>query len=262
MNERYQTKGFIFKKDDRLEADRLFSVFTEDFGRIEILGRAIRKIASKLRGGIEVFSLSKIEFIQGKNYKTLTDAILIKKFSNIANDPGKTEIANKIINVLSNLINGQEKDEQIWNLLAETFEKINNCSMSVSRCSLIYYYFLWDFLSVLGYLPETYKCAACRGELNSKDLYFSNKEGGAICKDCLDSYNNVQKINQDAVKILRIILKKDWKILSKLKIDDFSYDLFKKISDDYYRYLLSCHSFNFTGGGILRANLRESLKMI
>ena len=72
----YRTKGFIFKKEDRGEADQLFTIYTKDFGKLEILGKAIRKISSKLRSGAETFYLSEIEFIQGKTYKTLTDAIL------------------------------------------------------------------------------------------------------------------------------------------------------------------------------------------
>jgi len=245
---RYRTKGFVFKKDDRLETDRLFSVFTEDFGRVEVLGRAIRKIASKLRGGIEIFSLSEIEFIQGKNYKTLTDAILTKKLNNIINNPEKLEIANKIIDVLDNLIKGQEKDEHIWDLLEETFEKLNDYSLPIVCSSFIYYYFLWNFFSVLGYLPEVYKCAICQGGFDSQELYFSNKEGGVICRDCLNLNNDAQKINTDLVKVLRIILKKDRKTLSKLKIGNPSLKLLKDISDGYYSYFLLSHSsgsFNY-----------------
>ena len=92
----YKTEGFVFKKEDIFEADRIFSVFTKDFGRIEVLGKAIRKIASKLRGGMAMFDLSEIEFIQGKNKKTLTDAISIKKFSNITKNPEKLLLVVKI----------------------------------------------------------------------------------------------------------------------------------------------------------------------
>ncbi|MBU4204806.1 recombination protein O N-terminal domain-containing protein [Patescibacteria group bacterium] len=69
----YRTIGFVLKKNDIGEADRIFTVFTLDFGKVKISGKAIRKIASKLKGGIDVISLSEIEFIQGKAYKTLTD---------------------------------------------------------------------------------------------------------------------------------------------------------------------------------------------
>lgn len=255
----YKTQGFIFKKKDIFEADRVFSVFTYDFGRLEIVARAIRKITSKLRGGIEIFSLSEIEFVQGKNRKTLTDTIAIEKFINITQDLNKLKISYQISEILDNFIKWQEKDRDIFILLNETFNKLNNYGLQNSIIQLIYYYFLWNFLSEIGYHPEIQKCVVCRLKLNQHNLYFSNKDGGIICKNCLDYDINAKKtyfkhyrrVNSDIVKILRLILKKDWKVLSKLKIDIFSQDLFKKVSDDYYYYLLSCHSFKY--------NLKESI---
>jgi len=44
---KYRTQGLIFKKEERGEADQLFTVFTRDFGKLEVLGKAIRKISSK-----------------------------------------------------------------------------------------------------------------------------------------------------------------------------------------------------------------------
>ncbi len=238
----YRTQGFIFKKQDRFEADRVFSVFTSEFGRLEVFGKAIRKITSKLRGGIEIFSLSEIEFIQGRNRKTLTDTIVIEKFNNIAQDPSRLEIGHKIIDILDNFIKGQEKDELVFILLKETLSKLNSLKLKTSNMQLIHYYFLWNFLSVLGYHPEIQRCVTCRSKLNPISLYFSNKGGGIICKNCLDSDIDAKTINSDIVKILRLILKKDWRVLSKLKIDIFSQDLFKNLSDNYYYYILSNHS--------------------
>jgi len=239
----YRTQGFIFKKKDILEADRVFSVFTYDFGRLEIFGKAIRKITSKLRGGIEIFSLSEIEFIQGKNRKTLTDTIAIEKFNNIIRDPIRLDISHRIGDILDNFIKGQEKDEFVFALLEETLNKLNNLKLQIFDIQLIYYYFLWNFLSITGYLPEIQKCAVCRLKLNPSILYFSNKDGGIICRNCCGSSSEAEKINSDVVKILRLILKKDWSILSKLRVEAFSQNLFAEISDNYYHYISSNHSF-------------------
>lgn len=235
----HRTQGLIFKKKDILEADRVFSVFTYDFGRLEIFGKAIRKITSKLRAGIEIFSLSEIEFIQGKNRKTLTDTIAIEKFSNIMQDPTKLEISHKISDILDSFIKGQEKDEFVFALLKETLNKLNSPKLPVSISQLVYYYFLWNFLSAIGYHPEIQKCVACGLKLNPDTLYFSNKDGGIICKNCSNSDIEAKEINSDIVKILRLILKKDWQILSKLKVEASSLNLFKEISDNYYYYILS-----------------------
>ena len=96
MATHYRTQGFIVKKTDRGETDQLLTIYTKDFGKLEILGKAIRKVKSKLRGGAELFYFSEIEFIQGKTNKTLTDANLIESFPNIRKNLKKLAIAHKI----------------------------------------------------------------------------------------------------------------------------------------------------------------------
>lgn len=237
MTAKLRTKGFVIKKKDRFESDRVFTVFTEDFGRLEIRAKAIRKIASKLRGGIDFLCLSEIEFIQGKNYKTLTDAVLIEKFNGIKENQEKLETAGKIADILDNLIKGEEKDEKVFSLLAESFDKLKNCQNNKVNCQLVYYYFSWNLFSLLGYSPELYKCAVCQNKLNPSDVYFSCEEGGVMCSQCLKTDRAAKKISPDTVKILRIILKKDWKLLSKLKIRDSPLSLLENISDNYYLYI-------------------------
>lgn len=222
MTTYYRTKGFVFKKDQMNESDQTFSVFTKDFGRLELKAKAIRKITSKLRSGIDIFYFSELEFIQGKNNKTLTDAVKIKKFD------ANSRTLNKISDVLDNFIKGQEKDERTFELLNEIFEKLNN--------KLAFQYFFWNFVSLQGYHLEVKDCALCRGKLNPYNVYFSGKDGGAICKNCVGpaltrkfTQSLPQKINSDIVKVLRLILKKDWQTISKLKIEPSSQNLLENI---------------------------------
>jgi len=65
----YRTQGFILKKADAGEADRLFTVYTKDFGKLELLARAVRKIKSKLRAGLEIFYLSEMNSSREKPRK-------------------------------------------------------------------------------------------------------------------------------------------------------------------------------------------------
>ena len=170
----YRTLGLILKKENRGETDQLFTFYTRDFGKIEILGKAIRKISSKLRSGADIFYLSEIEFIQGKAYKTLTDAILIGKFENLRKDLKRLAVAYKISEVLNDLVKNEEKDEKIWRLILETFDKLDNLSLFPVNYFLIYYYFLWNFFSILGYAPEIYHCSICQKKLYPGRLYFSS----------------------------------------------------------------------------------------
>ena len=233
----YPTKGFIFKKNDFWEADRIFTIFTKDFGKLEILARAIRKIKSKLRGGMELFYLTDIEFIQGKTYKTLTDASLIENFPNLRKDLKRLKIAYEISEILDDLIKGQEEDEKVWDLLKETFQRLNSFFLSIKECWLIYYYFLWNFLSILGYQSELNFCSICQKKLTPKNLYFNPKEGGVICFNCFKKVKDGKKIEPDVIKILRLILEKKMNFLKKLKIKKTYQKTIKDISENYLSFV-------------------------
>jgi len=233
-----RSQGFILKKEDRGETNQLFTIYTKEFGKLEILAKAIRKTSSKLRSGMELFYLSEIEFIQGKTYKTLTDAILIEKFENIRKGLKKLSIAYKISELLNNLISGQEADKKIWQLLLETFTQLNNWKIKNSL-KIIYYYFFWNFISILGYQPELYNCIFCQNKLMPKELFFSLKEGGVICHNCFEKTKiSTEKIEPEVIKILRIILEKKWQTLSKLKIELKYIELLKLISKNSLSFLL------------------------
>jgi len=234
----YRTEAIILKKEERAEADQIFTIFTRDFGKIEILGRGIRKIKSKLRAGMEQFSLSEIEFIQGKIYKTLTDAVLIDNFPKIKKDLKKLAIAFRISEVFGKLVKGEEPDIKIWNLLVEVFNKLNDWESEI-----IYYYFLWNFLSILGYQPELYNCCICQKLIKpagiarqsvaggEENVYFSAEEGGLICGRCKKISKPFKKIDFETIKLLRLFLKKDWYILKRLNIKTIKLDLLRLISD-------------------------------
>lgn len=235
----YRTEGFILKKVDRGEADRIFTIYTKDFGKLEILGKAIRKIKSKLRAGVELFYLTEIEFIQGKTHKTLTDTILIENFSDFRKDLKRLAIAHKILSVVDSLVKGQEPDEKIWDLLTETFKKLNDKSFPLAGYQLIYYYFLWNFLSILGYQPELYNCSLCQKKISPENIYFGPKEGGIICQNCSQEIKSKKEIKPEIIKIIRIILQKNWSILSRLKIDKEYEKSLESISKIYLNHILA-----------------------
>ena len=137
----YKTKGFVFKKENRGEADKIFSIFTHDYGKIELRCRGIRKINSKLRYNIDNFYYSEIEFVQGKNYKTLTDASIINKPQLTLS---KLEFLNNIAELLDSFIKGEQRDDKIFDLLSKTFE--NLLKIKSYKLRNFYNYFFWNFI--------------------------------------------------------------------------------------------------------------------
>ncbi len=230
----YRTLGLILGKTDRGEADQVLRVYTKDFGKLDISAKAIRKITSKLRSGADLFYSSEVEFIQGKRQKTLTDAVAVDKFGNIRKDLDKLKVASQIAETFDDLVHGQEKDGELFNLLNEVFNKLNDCRESI--VSLIYYYFFWNLFFLLGYQVDLYNCVICQGKLFPSELYFSVEDGGIVCGACLNKAAKCGTITADVIKIIRLFIRKDWETLEKLKIEKEYLDSLKLIAENCLSY--------------------------
>ena len=234
MFTRDRTTGLFLEKADQGEANQVFTVYTRDFGKLKITAKAVRKIKSKLKAGAEIFYCSEIEFIQGRAHKILTDAVPIKKF--YLKDLSKLQIAYKITGALDGFVKGEEKDKQIWDLTTEVLQKLED---QKGGSEIIYYYFFWNFVSLLGYRPEIWHCVSCQKRLASTNLFFNLAKGGVVCEDCFSSKRFGKQISPDVVKILRIFSKKDWLLLSKLKINSQCWEDLATLSKDYSAYIFS-----------------------
>lgn len=237
MSVKYRTKGLFFKRIERGEADEVLKIYTENFGKLEILGKGIRKISSKLRFASQLFYFSEIEFVQGRNQKILTDAILIEKFLQIRNNLVKLAIAYKVGDVLDDLILPEERDEKVWKLIIDFFYRLNNAKGSFQNYKIQYFYFFWNLISFLGHRPELYLCTICQKSLYPENIYFNEKEGGTICQTCFRRINYGKKINIRLIKILRTIFEKDFEFFQRLKIKKTDLWELEKVSQNYLDFL-------------------------
>ena len=142
------------------EADRVFTVFTKDFGKLKLRAVSERKITSKLRGGLELFYLSEIEFIQGKTHKTITDAFLLSSYPCLRSNLGRLRMMARFAEVADDLIEGQEPDEKIWRLLHETLLVLDRSVLEAAALKTLAYYFLWNLLACAGYGPSLSQIAS------------------------------------------------------------------------------------------------------
>src|ERR1700761_4426140 len=92
------TTGIILSRPDYGEADRIITVLTPDRGKLRLMARGVRKVKSKLAGGIELFSTSHITYIEGRGeIGTLVSTRLIKHYGNVINDIDRVQLGYELI---------------------------------------------------------------------------------------------------------------------------------------------------------------------
>jgi len=81
------TTAIVLSRLNYGEADRIITVITPDNGKLRLMAKGVRRVKSKLAGGIELFIVSSLTFIKGKgDIGTLVSSRLQTHFSSIVTD--------------------------------------------------------------------------------------------------------------------------------------------------------------------------------
>jgi DNA repair protein RecO (recombination protein O) len=228
----YKLKGFIIKRRNFGEADRLLTLFTDKKGKVRAVARGSRKILSRIAGHVEPFCLTDFVLAEGRNLDIVTQAQTIKCYLEIRKDLSKSSVAYYIAELVDELTQENDQHKDIFDLIEEVLESLNH-----NNDELLLRYFEINLVDRLGFRPETQRCVNCDKKLILEDNYFSPKMGGILCPKCRVSDLMSLKISPQAIKILRLFLSRDISVVSKLKINKKLQKELNKIIDIYLKYI-------------------------
>ncbi|HSX53262.1 MAG TPA: DNA repair protein RecO [Patescibacteria group bacterium] len=119
------TQGIVLSRTDFSEADRILTILTPDHGRIRAIAKGVRKIKSKLAGGIELFSISQITYIQGKSdIYTLVSTRLDKHFGQITGNLERTMFGYEVLKLINKSVE-DNAGEEYFGLLSQALAALD-----------------------------------------------------------------------------------------------------------------------------------------
>ncbi len=117
----YQTEGIILGKKDVGEADRTFSILTQEFGRIDALAQGARYVKSKLRYNLDLFSYSRFGLVMTKESWRIVDAEELKSLDSIRRNSEKLTVASRLAELINRMVRGEESDNTLWDEIKTVF---------------------------------------------------------------------------------------------------------------------------------------------
>lgn len=234
MTLKTRTEGIVFKKKERMENDILYSIFTRDFGRLEILGKGIRKMGGKLKTQIDLFSLVEIEFVEGKEHKILTDAQGILTFENLRKNFLTLKIAFKICEILDLFLKAEQREDKLWEILLKTFQFQNKKWRTGKEYHLAFFWFFWKFIVTLGIYAPPLFCFNCQKEL--ADGFFELEKKIFLCHNCGKKKGGIV-LSKNIILNLKKFLHSDIIVVRELKPKEEEFQTLAKISKGCFEYL-------------------------
>ena len=190
-----RTKAIVLARVDYGEADRIITFLTPDAGKLTLMAKGVRRVKSKLAGGIELFSTSDISYLIGKkDVGTLISTQLIKHYGNIVKDIDRVQTGYDMIKQMNRLIEDSAEGEY-YELLESTFAALDDMNVDLNLVKLWYQS---QLLSLSGHMPNL-STDTKGNKLSAESKYNFDYESVAFAEHSNGRYQ------ADAIKVLRLL---------------------------------------------------------
>jgi DNA repair protein RecO (recombination protein O) len=225
----------VIRHSDYGEADRLLTLYTCQMGKMRVIAKGARKIASRKAGHIEPFTHVRLQLATGRDMFLVTQADTVDAYLPLRDNLILTGHASYALELLDRFSYEDETENaSIFRLLTETLARL----ASKSDPWLALRYYEMRLLDHLGFRPQLFECVNCRREIQAEDQFFSFSAGGVICPSCGRGLKHLHDISVDALKYLRHFQRSSFAEASRARpLPDVQQET-EALMQGYFTYLL------------------------
>ncbi len=150
----FRTEGIIIKRRNTGEADRILTVLSKNYGKIQVKAPGVRKITSRRSAHIELLNLSVLSLYRSSRspLPILTEAQSLEDFQSIKKKLKKVGFAYYICELVNNFCPENQENKKVFFLLKDVLTKLENSS----NAEHVVDNFEKEFLRLLGFIPKSF----------------------------------------------------------------------------------------------------------
>lgn len=120
----FRTEGIIIKRRNFNEADRILTVMTRDYGKLQIKAAGVRKITSRRAAHIELLNHTVLHLYKGNTFSILTEAKMLDDFSEVKENFDKVGLAYHLCELVDGLCPENQENSTVFFLLQKTLTSL------------------------------------------------------------------------------------------------------------------------------------------
>jgi DNA repair protein RecO (recombination protein O) len=231
----HKTEALVLRRAEYGEADYLLSLYTPDYGKLQVVAKGARKATSRLTGQVEPFSLLRVLLKRGKaDLHTLGEVEVLEHYLPLREDLERGVMAHHFLELFDQFGAEGEGHPAAFALLARALVWL--CDQEADP-RLVARYAEFQLLRAMGYEPSLFQCAVSGEELKPEDQFFSLEQGGVVAPAQVAGLNVIW-LRLEVFKVLRHFSRSDWATVRALRLDpDHHHDL-ERVLAAYVSYIL------------------------
>lgn len=208
--ETFKAEGVVLHTDDFGDANRVVTLFTKEYGKMEVNAYGCRRMKSPLSGATQIFNHIAVELSRGAKVETIREADILHFYKNLTTDIERLSYAALFFEIVNRMTLPKMPEVEIYNLLVKSlpvFDSRNpRIAALIGEC---------QFMQYCGVQLNFTNCVHC-GEKIFGDAGISLEDGGAVCMDCVEKSADVSSYPEALRLTFEKMLQFDWQEKTQL----------------------------------------------
>ena len=196
-----KTPAIVIKETDYRDNDKMLTLFSPKYGRIDALSRGCKKPSGKLMASSQMFVCGSYQFNEKSGKQYLAGCEIAHPFFGLRNSYEKLYTAYLMAEVTERFILAQQEDTRLYTILINALFSLEN---DLNTPEYLLPFFLILLSDAAGLRPYTQDCLECHDQ---DACYFNFESGGLMCASCAAKMDGEKKrISREAIGAMNRIL--------------------------------------------------------
>ena len=242
-----KSEAVVLKTHDFQETSKIVSVYSKEYGRLQLIAKGVRSSKSKFGGLLDGLNYLRIVyyFKETRDLQLLSNAELVRAFPHLRDDLDRFSYASILAEIIYRTQLMGEKNPRLFHSIISSLEGMNGAQ----NYRNYFYAFLVRFIEISGFPPKLRRCLKCGQFPEGKFVYFDFERGGYFCEKCVENHSSCFRLSIEGLKFLLALREFSWQNIGKiavsgkilLEIENFLLYYLKV----YFDGLTTLHSVNF-----------------
>lgn len=210
----YKTEAIVLRGRRLGEADRILTLYTPAFGKIDAKAKGVRKTTSRMSGHLQPFTRCMLQLAQGHVSDVVTGCETLESFQGLRDDLERMSRALYACELVDRMLPDRLPGYMTYRLLLDTLRRLEKDENPDAALR----FFEMRLMDQSGFRPQLEACVSCGSALAAEQNFFAPQAGGAVCRACVPGLAGPRVLSLNGLKVLRLLQRGPYNDIARVKM--------------------------------------------
>lgn len=174
------TDALVLRHSDYGDYDRMVTLFSPEYGRIDAIARGCRRPKSPLVNAVEPFTSGEFQLYYRRDRYSIDQCQIKESFYELRTDYDRLVHGMYWLKLLDAAIMAEAPARDLFLITLRALAHLNYSDLPPALLTMA---FEMHFMAQLGFAPRMNQCVQCGSAIDG-DARFDARLGGAVCLNC------------------------------------------------------------------------------